>query len=268
MMKIKRKYWVAIGVTFACIFFLFGIPSLINHYLLEPAKFKFVGQDIDWLNFWGTYIGAFASFAMVLITAITLKQNKDQLSAMKFQWREERRPQLSAYCTDEYVTQIGTMRKHEKMAIEITNLGHSIATNISLYTQLKFKNDVNLPNEIKELTYNFWKQKDAFLLPNEVLRIPLCWEEIDKNSIPQFKYIITDNGVKDSSFKIFLEAVDHIHLTGTYNDQYDNQYKVDTKIYPSMIKRHQVNIVDTLSKVEQALLYINLTLREQNGTKK
>ena len=56
-----------------------GIPCLINYLILQPQQFNIVGDGTTWLSFWVTYIGAIASFAMVLITWWTLKQNKTAL---------------------------------------------------------------------------------------------------------------------------------------------------------------------------------------------
>lgn len=53
---------------------MFIIPVIINYVLLIPASFNFpiIGSNVEWLSFWGTYLGGIievsASFAILYLT--------------------------------------------------------------------------------------------------------------------------------------------------------------------------------------------------------
>lgn len=94
MKKVLKRHWWII-LLFLLIAILF--PLVLNWVMQKPAIFKYVGDSADWLGFWAAYISAIASFAMVIITWMTLSQNKAQLNEMKRQWEEEHRPRLEIY---------------------------------------------------------------------------------------------------------------------------------------------------------------------------
>ena len=50
---LKRYWWIILIVVFT--------PLIINWLILRPAFFKIVGEDTDWLGFWGAYIGTILS---------------------------------------------------------------------------------------------------------------------------------------------------------------------------------------------------------------
>lgn len=87
-MDIIRKYWWCFLLA------LIVIPILINFVLLIPAFTPIVGDNTTWLSFFGSLIGALASFFMIFFTAKTLEQNKEQLFELKRQWEEEHRPHV------------------------------------------------------------------------------------------------------------------------------------------------------------------------------
>ena len=67
--------------VFLIILGIFILPIIINYVLIIPTPFdlNIIGDEIDWLSFWGTYlggvIGAFVSF---LILYFTLLHNKKE----------------------------------------------------------------------------------------------------------------------------------------------------------------------------------------------
>ena len=62
-MKSKRQILVIIvGVVL-----IFAIPIIINYLILQPKQFPFVGEGVDWLMFWGSYLGAAISAAIAFI---------------------------------------------------------------------------------------------------------------------------------------------------------------------------------------------------------
>ena len=92
MKQNKLKYLQRILIGFGTLFLFLVIPYAINCLILEDKLFDVVGKDETsraWLGFWATYIGAIASFAMVLITWWTLRQNREQVDELKRQWEEQ-----------------------------------------------------------------------------------------------------------------------------------------------------------------------------------
>ncbi len=73
------------------------LPFLINYFIQKPAQFDVVGEPVNWLMFGPTYISAAASFFMIYVTYLSLKQNKKQLDEMKRQWDDDHKKELVAY---------------------------------------------------------------------------------------------------------------------------------------------------------------------------
>lgn len=74
---------------------LFVVPAVLNFILQLPPFVDIIGSAETWLSFWASFIGAMASFAMIWMTYLSLKQNQSQLDEIKRQWEEEHRPFLS-----------------------------------------------------------------------------------------------------------------------------------------------------------------------------
>lgn len=54
-------------------------PFIINWLILRPSLFEHIGTGVDWLSFWGGYLGAIISAAVAFyILAIQYKQNKNE----------------------------------------------------------------------------------------------------------------------------------------------------------------------------------------------
>lgn len=91
------KKQIIIGVIILIALIL--LPFAINFLIQMPAKFDVVGEPENWLMFWPTYISAAASFFMIYVTYLSLKQNRKQLDEMKRQWDAEHKPEIVAYMT-------------------------------------------------------------------------------------------------------------------------------------------------------------------------
>lgn len=91
------KKQIIIGVVILIVLIL--MPFVINLLIQIPAQFDVVGEPVNWLMFWPTYISAAASFIMIYVTYLSLKQNREQLDEMKRQWDEEHKPEIIAYMT-------------------------------------------------------------------------------------------------------------------------------------------------------------------------
>lgn len=67
-----KKYWWAILIILI-------LPVAINFALLVPAFSPIVGEDTDWLAFWGGYLGALVSAGVAfIILSVQFKQNQDE----------------------------------------------------------------------------------------------------------------------------------------------------------------------------------------------
>ena len=132
----KTKWsWVVLAMFMLLIF-----PIILNWLILRPAIVEVVGDGTDWLGFWAAYIGAIASFAMVVLTWWTLKQskiqndaliaqneeilrnNREQLDELKRQWDELNRPNI---CVNVVVYSTA-------FYIQISNVGNTDAHNVCL----------------------------------------------------------------------------------------------------------------------------------------
>lgn len=71
-MKLFKKYWWAVLIILA-------LPIVINFLLLVPAFSPIVGENTDWLSFWGGYLGAIVSAGVAfIILYIQRNDNKTQ----------------------------------------------------------------------------------------------------------------------------------------------------------------------------------------------
>lgn len=205
--SLLKKYWWVIFILIVVI-----TPILINCLILHPAFFSFVGEDTDWLNFWGTYISAIASFAMVFITWRTLQQNKEQLNELKRQWEEENRPILDFYFVKDEIIIKG-------YRIEVLNLGKRIAYDIKLYINdavINVAPNENIKNSLKNIGSTL-----SILLPNESAIINLCEEKVSAPNTKNYK--ISQEAVTGSEYENFSKAVtlmNFITISGEYNSKY------------------------------------------------
>ena len=116
MLNALKKYWWLIAIV------TISFPVILNFVLLIPAVTPIVGNSDTWLSFWATFLGAVASFGMIVFTAISLKQNNTQLLEMKRQWEEDHRP----YIVFDLVCQSGMY------LLRIRNIGKYDAIDIKL----------------------------------------------------------------------------------------------------------------------------------------
>lgn len=113
--EIFKKILIASGICIICIVI---IPILINSLILKPRLFESVGSGVDWLMFWGGYLGAIISAsAAFIILYIQRKdnerQNKEnrrvyennrqlQISILEYQKKSQWLENLKSNCIDYY----------------------------------------------------------------------------------------------------------------------------------------------------------------------
>lgn len=164
MKKITKswKYAIIIGIILDIIIIL--IPLILNFLVNLPSPIPgkyIIGTPIDWLSFWGVYIGSIGSLVMAGVAFVTIlqnsrmaaqnkkiiAQNEKQLNEMIRQWEEEHRPRIN----------FSIIIYRKALFIKVKNIGQGNATNI----KLSFNKDfiMKLPKEkYKDLYLNVEKR--------------------------------------------------------------------------------------------------------------
>ena len=181
---------------------LFLIPIALNFILQIPCNFPVIGDSKTWLSFWGSFIGALASFAMIVITIHTLKQNKLQLDEMKRQWEEEHRPHL--------VCRVIVYKK--AFFLQIYNPSKYDASNV----RIAFGEDLisNLDTRFKDMYVNT-SQNPVYIPAGRAWNSMIGWcEEVNENW-------------KDKHFEITVDA--------NYNEKYNLHALIPIKTFVNRI---------------------------------
>ena len=163
------------------------IPIILNFVLQIPSHFPIIGDSQTWLSFWASYIGAIASFAMIAVTFLTLKQNQAQLNEIKRQWEEEHRPHL--------VCRIIVNKK--AFILQISNPSQFDASNVII----NFGDDLinNLDDKFRNM-YTNTSQNPVYISSGKSWNCLIGWcEDINQKW-------------KDKDFNIITEV--------SYNDKY------------------------------------------------
>jgi len=92
----KRRFWRNYWHWILFILILLLVfPYILNKLILSDSYWDIVGGPKEWLAFWPSYLSPIASAVMIAYTAMTLKNNKNQLDELKRQWEEEHKPNVS-----------------------------------------------------------------------------------------------------------------------------------------------------------------------------
>ena len=256
-MSEKRNNKIALIVITIISFMLF--PVALNWLILRPAVVEVVGDGADWLGFWAAYIGAIASFAMVVLTWWTLKQSKvqndaliaqneeilrnsnEQLLELKRQWDETNRARL----TFSIISYDGLF------LLKITNCGTMTAFNVSVIFN-------------KEFIYNHFSSKIKDSLLHLGLK-PFCIEA------GVSKYYYLSPIYSDSSYNIGNESFtgdqvnrwlnahksDKICLSGSYNDKYRiaEEFSIEEFINGGIIVKDELAL--TVERMKKGMVVSN-----------
>lgn len=250
--KILKKYWV----IFLMIALL--IPIILNFTLLIPAFTNIVGTETDWLEFWGTYLSAIASFAMVFITWKTLEQNREQLNLMKKQWEDEHRPLLDIYIVKENCLQKG-------YTIEILNIGNSPAINICCTFDDELLKKIE-DEKAKDKLNQFIGDVQLSLLPNEARSYQLCTKDtIDVN---QYEYYICETKTEEANYNSFcthIEGKDYIQAKLNYKDNRNISYSLDINVSTKNRRNSYLSLNEAITKLGDNI--VKTLIDKGNGTK-
>lgn len=102
------------------LFWLLVFPYILNKLILIDSYWNIVGGPKEWLAFWPSYLSALASAVMIAYTAMTLKNNKEQLDELKRQWEEEHKPNVSV--SFNIMNSVGAFRIVNTSVVEVKEL--------------------------------------------------------------------------------------------------------------------------------------------------
>lgn len=256
-MSEKRNNKIALIVITIISFMLF--PVALNWLILRPAVVEVVGDGADWLGFWAAYIGAIASFAMVVLTWWTLKQSKvqndaliaqneeilrnsnEQLLELKRQWDETNRARL----TFSIISYDGLF------LLKISNCGTMTAFNVSVIFNKEFI-DNHFSSKIKDSLLHLGLK-------------PFCIEA------GVSKYYYLSPIYSDSSYNIGNESFtgdqvnrwlnahksDKICLSGSYNDKYRiaEEFSIEEFINGGIIVKDELAL--TVERMKKGMVVSN-----------
>ena len=158
---------------------ILSLPMLINWLILQPSVVSYVGKDVDWLMFWGSYIGAIISagsaFVILYIQRMdneaqnelnredNKRENSDnrilQLNVLKYQqeshWLDNFRIASLDYChtfnSNDVIMVVNIMWDKPKDAFELLKTLYNRM--ISTESRFSFvrKHDEQTNNMVKEI---------------------------------------------------------------------------------------------------------------------
>jgi prefoldin subunit 5 len=177
--------------------FLIVFPFLLNWLLLRKPIAPVVGDGTTWLSFWPVYLSAIASFGMIYMTFLSLKQSREQIEDIKQREDEARRARL-VFSVVVYQT---------AFYLRILNIGKENAFNI----KLEFNNE--FINEIEQKYQKFYTQlsRPDFIEAGKSIYILIGWCE-NVNKAWEGKNIV-------------------MSITGSYNDKYSVDETLDMEYF-------------------------------------
>lgn len=188
-MKERNRFIVIASV----VVFLILFPFLLNWLLLRNPIVPVVGDGSTWLSFWPVYLSAIASFGMIYMTYLSLKQSRNHIEDIKKREDEDRRARLV----------FSVVVYQRAFYFRILNIGKENAFNIKLNFNEGFI------NEIEEKFRKFYTQFSSpdFIEAGKSIYILIGWCE-DVNQAWDGKDIV-------------------MSITGSYNDKYSVDETLD-----------------------------------------
>ena len=191
--SLKDKKFVLVAV----IAFLAMFPFILNWLLLRDAILPVVGDSTTWLTFWPVYLSAIASFSMIYMTYLSLKQSREHMEDLKKREAEEQRARLV----------FSIIVYQAAFYLRIFNIGKENAFNV----KLNINND--FIEEIKESYRQYYYQlsNPDFIEAGKSIYILIGWCE-DVNKAWERKDIV-------------------LRVNGSYNDKYEVDDTLDMRYF-------------------------------------
>lgn len=229
MSQNKRNILIGFGIFI----FIIILPIIINWLILKPSIFEYVGTGVDWLLFWGGYVGAIISAGVAfLILAIQYKQNRKenkknrdlQINILKYQQEMQWFNELKSKCIDYYNA------FDQNDVINLCNLIHKNKKETILEAEELINELINRNNKVTfALEFLFTKERDE-----EETKILLKLKEYNL----AFKALICD-----TQFLVrILKKNEDPNQLFLYIDDYRNENKI-----PQITENRLVDIINDYS---------------------
>lgn len=119
MKDILKKYWWAIAIIVLA-------PVVINFVLQIPAFVRIIGNNTDWLTFWGNYLsGIIGALATLFVLSKTLQQNHEENEhnriAIEQENRANRELQIRVIKHQQEMQWLNSFRQESAQYIQIYN---------------------------------------------------------------------------------------------------------------------------------------------------
>ena len=161
MLKRDRLIIIVVGIL------LLLFPVFLNWVLQWKAIIPIVAGPESWLSFWPVYLSAIASFGMIFMTYLILRQGREQMDDMKKREAEERRARLV----------FSVVVYQAAYYLRIFNVGKENAYDVKLNFNEEFI------NQIEEAYREYYIQlsKPDFIEAGKSIYIFIGWcDEVDK----------------------------------------------------------------------------------------
>lgn len=282
---LKRYWWIILAVVLA--------PLIINVLILWPAFFCFVGEDTDWLGFWGAYIGTILSSVIAFYVLhkqleqnhVENRNNRElQISILEYQtknqWLTELKIKLAEYYNSFSFNDINAiadriLTKETNASIQIKETRTSLKQIIDSFNIADFSKGIMFLNELT-------KEESEFIAKLKSYSDEFCalLEDIDWYMFKVYGHNGGDDILKDmyvEQTKSYQQE-EHTHISKSrriWDIIIEYNYKITSKnkeIISTRMKEAMLNIkADDIQKTIVNLIdfeqeTINNILRKKNDT--
>lgn len=223
-MNSKRFFWVIV------LLLLVAFPFVLNKIIILPAFTDIAGDETTWLSFWPMYLSAIASFAMVLITVLTLKQNRKQLIDFEKKIEEEKLESLKIKLYD-FQTCINMLEIMECVDLIIKEqyegVNRTLAILIRDFDAKSFAIDLSLSRKsLSTAQSNFNEVHNYFMNHYGPLITDIIWfndliKDLPKNGIDKYVSFHLDN---------FGNSYDRINIKDVIKDEVKDFSKIKADV--------------------------------------
>jgi len=255
-MKSKRFFWVAALV------FLFAFPFVLNKIIILPAFTDIAGDETTWLSFWPMYLSAIASFAMVLITVLTLKQNRKQLIDFEKKREEEKLESLKIklYDFQTCINMLEIMDCVDSIIQEqYKGVNRSLAILIRDFDAKSFSIDLSLPRKsLSKSQSNFNNAHNKLNIHYGSLIKDIDWFNNLMNNLPE------KNIEEDVKFRldIYGKSEDKINIKDIIQDQVKDFSKIKADVH-NILRLRIAPVSDSIGKYKEELKNIIIELIDE-----
>lgn len=190
---------------------------------------SFYLYTIDWVA-----IGAIASFVMVIVTFVTLRQNKKQIDELKRQWDEQNRPDIT----------FKIIQSDYFICLQILNVGNAKAYDIFFEFNKEFIDLLKVEGTSLSMT------------DSAIETFPL---DLVKGQAKSYPLFIRIEGMPDSILKTM------INIRGGYNGKYEisQKFKIEDFIFE---EKDSINVLnDTVKSLTKEVASINTAINSINN---